>query len=364
MRDPVRLLDKAWAAARARTWPAHSRLLVAADGAGWVLSEEARELRETCRRLGVAVAPARWQPRVSGQCVFSFDHFDVLLGPSLPPTNRVAVAYLHGLPGTHGYPEFDRAFEGLRARHRDLARVQVSHRQLHDLVLESGIDADKVFLIPLGINTELFRPAAPGERAEARARLGLPADAFVVGSLQKDGVGWGTGDEPKLIKGPDVLLAALAAAKARIPELHVALIGPSRGFVRRGLDELDIPYVAQQFDTLQQVAGVYPALDACIVASRQEGGPKAVLEAMSSGVPLVTTHVGQAADLVRHGENGWMVDSEDADGLAEGLVAVSGARADVARWIEYGRRTAEENSYVAQLPLWRAFMNGFVEVKA
>ena len=38
---------------------------------------------------------------------------------------------------------------------------------------------------------------------------------------------------------------------------------------------------------------------------------------MAVGVPLVTTRVGQAADLVRHGENGWMVDAEDVDGLVE-----------------------------------------------
>ena len=58
----------------------------------------------------------------------------------------------------------------------------------------------------------------------------------------------------------------------------------------------------------------YEAIDVCLVTSRDEGGPRAVLEAMATGIPLVTTRVGQASDLVRHGENGWLVDVEDVDG--------------------------------------------------
>ncbi len=54
-----------------------------------------------------------------------------------------------------------------------------------------------------------------------------------------------------------------------------------------------------------------------MIASRQEGGPKAALEAMATGVPLVTTRVGQAADLVEDGANGWMVEVEDVE--ANGL---------------------------------------------
>ena len=64
------------------------------------------------------------------------------------------------------------------------------------------------------------------------------------------------------------------------------------------------------------MARAYEAIDLCIVASRDEGGPRAVLESMAIGVPLVTTRVGQAADLVRHEENGWLVEVEDVDAIA------------------------------------------------
>jgi len=46
-------------------------------------------------------------------------------------------------------------------------------------------------------------------------------------------------------------------------------------------------------------------------------GPKAALESLASGVPLVSTRVGLVPDIVQHGWNGFLADSEDVDSLAE-----------------------------------------------
>jgi glycosyltransferase involved in cell wall biosynthesis len=86
-----------------------------------------------------------------------------------------------------------------------------------------------------------------------------------------------------------------------------------------------------------------------------------VFEAMASGVPVVTTRVGQAMDLVRHGENGWMVDAGDAEGLAHWLAYVAERPAELPRVIAAGLEAAAANTYEAQLPLWRTFFQGFVE---
>src|SRR5262249_8883378 len=145
--------------------------------------------------------------------------------------NRLGVAYLHGRPGTPGHPEFDSCYENVRRRHEELARVQVSNRAMEELVLETGIAPEKVFRIPIGVDSERFRRRDDAMRAEARRELGLPESAFVVGSFQKDGVGWGEGLEPKLIKGPDVLVAVAERLARAIPELVVLLTGPARGYV-------------------------------------------------------------------------------------------------------------------------------------
>jgi glycosyltransferase involved in cell wall biosynthesis len=60
----------------------------------------------------------------------------------------------------------------------------------------------------------------------------------------------------------------------------------------------------------------YHALDLYLVTSRNEGGPKSVLESMASGVPLVTTAVGMAPDVVLDGINGRLCSSFDPEAIA------------------------------------------------
>jgi glycosyltransferase involved in cell wall biosynthesis len=234
---------------------------------------------------------------------------------------------------------------------------------MHELVLEAGVDPAKVFRIPIGVHLSYFEPQTPASRAAARTELALPREAFVVGSFHKDGVGFGDGLEPKWIKGPDVLLEALRLLHARIPELHVLLAGPARGYVRAGLERLGIPYRHRFVERYAEIAGLYRALDAYLVPSRQEGGPKGMLEAMASGVPVVTTRVGQAMDLVRHGENAWLVEPEDAEALAEWTARIATSPAAAAAVVARGLDTARANAYDAQLPLWRGFFDGFVAAR-
>ena len=120
--------------------------------------------------------------------------------------------------------------------------MQVSHTEMRDVVLSSGIAPEKVFLIPIGINLSFFTGQTPESRRQARARLGIPESAVVVGSFQKDGVAGARVWQPKLIKGPDVFLKAVDLLSQRIPELFVLLSGPARGYVKAGLERLRVPY--------------------------------------------------------------------------------------------------------------------------
>jgi glycosyltransferase involved in cell wall biosynthesis len=200
----------------------------------------------------------------------------------------------------------------------------------------------------------------PESRRQARARLGIPESAVVVGSFQKDGVGWGDGMEPKLVKGPDIFVKAVECLKQRLPEIFVLLSGPARGYVKAGLESLGVPYKHLYLDSYPEVGQLFQALDVYIVSSRQEGGPKAVLESMASGVPLVTTRVGQAMDLVQHDENGWMVESEDYEGLAHWAEYAVSQTGRVAAVLARGLATARANTYDSQFSQWRDFMKGFV----
>jgi glycosyltransferase involved in cell wall biosynthesis len=346
---------------RTRAWAPHSRLLIVQEGADWVLAYEARQLRKLAEGMGVLVGPESWASVVRDQSIFHESQFTLLLHDFERRGNRLGFAYFHGRPGTPGFPEFDACFEALKRRHAEIDRVQVTNAPMEEVVLATGIAPEKLHRIPIGIDVDAFVPVTPEARAAARRSFELPESAFVVGSFQKDGVGWGEGLEPKLIKGPDVLLATAERLRERVPELWFLLTGPSRGFVSAGLERLGIPYRHRFLPSTEAVVDAYHAIDVCIVASREEGGPKAVLESMATGVPLVTTRVGQAVDLVRHGVDGFMVEVEDTEGLADFTVYLSQASAaELDRIRAAGLETARENSYESLRPRWRALLDGFV----
>jgi glycosyltransferase involved in cell wall biosynthesis len=340
-------------------------LFVAGDGNNWAIADDARQIAHLAARLGAQVGNESWVSAVCDQSVFHASQFALLGQPFERNGNRLGVAYLHGRPGTTGMPEFDTCYEAVRTRHEELERIQVPSQAMEELVLEAGVPAEKVFRIPIAIDIERFALRSLAERTAARAKLGLPVDGFVAGSFQKDGVGWEDGLEPKLIKGPDVLLAAVERLRRRVPDLWLLLTGPARGYVKQGLERLGVPYRHVLLVGLDDVAKAYRALDVCLVTSRDEGGPKAVLEAMATGVPLVTTRVGQAADLVSHSHNGYIVDVGDANGVADwaGYVAEA-SHEDLAKLLAAGRATAEECSYDALAPRWRELLTGFVALSA
>ncbi len=347
--------------ARTRRWAPASRLFVVGDAIGWSIDDDAVHVAATARRLEISVAPASWARFARRQAVFLPSHFSALQPLWLRSSHRLGLAYYHGRPGTPGHPEFDLALERLRASSKRVDRVQVTHAEMHELVVAAGVEPERVFRIPIGIDIERFPLVDAESRRAARAALGVPLDAFVVGSFQKDGVGWGDGLEPKLVKGPDVLAQTLARARERAPELVALLSGPARGWVRRELARRGVPFRHVRVERREQLVRAYHALDAYLVASRQEGGPKSVLESLASGIPLVSTRVGQAPEILEHGRTGLLADVEDAEALAGHLLRVRDDAALRASLRSAGRETAERLAYERLDPLWAALFAGFVQ---
>ena len=239
-----------------------------------------------------------------------------------------------------------------RRSRRDPARferVQVTHREIEELVARGrrrpgpgapDPDRDRARRLPA-------RRRRRGARRPGRA-FGLPADAFVVGSFAEGRDGVGRRARAEGDQGPRrARRGARARRTASVADLVVLLTGPARGYVRAGLERprrpsrppaARRPRRARRRPTTRSTP--------TSIASRQEGGPKSILESMATGVPLVTTRAGQAPDLVVDGDNGLLVDVDDADG-ARGRAAPrrSDDAALAARFRAAGRVTAEENSH-------------------
>lgn len=337
-----------------------SSLLINSDVASWVLDREAEGLSLICTNLGV---PARIGHAAGREkaCVHYMSQF-ALENPRqyfAGSKCRYSLAYFHGGPKEPGFTEL---FNNLKANKEKISKLHISNSNIENECAEAGFRPDQLAKIPIGLNLSWFDVQTSESKLKARRKLNIPQSCFVVGSFQKDGVGWGEGLLPKLIKGPDVFVDVIRRVKSNIPELHVLLTGPARGYIKNELARLNIPATHMFLKKARDVARLYHALDAYMVASRVEGGPKAVLESMASFIPCITTRVGQADDIVRHGENGWIVEPEDVDGLAEGILKVYEDMEYFSKMLPSARRSAEAEDYLAQAPRWRTlFFNGYVE---
>jgi glycosyltransferase involved in cell wall biosynthesis len=172
------------------------------------------------------------------------------------------------------------------------------------------VPRDRIHVIRLGYDPAHWVPR--GERDEVRERLGIPPSARVVG--------WTGRMQP--VKQLDALVHAVG----RLPGWWVLAVGdgPERGRLAAWAAEagLDGRVVVPG-----EVEDPLPYLEACDVfclPSRSEGLPGALLEAMASGLPVVSTRVGGVEELVVDGEDGRLVDDVSPAALAEAIEAAAG----------------------------------------
>jgi len=163
-------------------------------------------------------------------------------------------------------------------------------------LITAGIPAEKIIVIPLGIDLNTFHPTTPPKKITAKKRLNLPLNKIIIGSFQKDGNGWNEGNEPKLIKGPDIFCDTMEILARKYP-IHILLTGPARGYVKNRLTIANIPFTHHYLKHYKDIVPYYHALDLYLIASRVEGGPMALLESWATGTPLISTPIGMVPDI-------------------------------------------------------------------
>jgi glycosyltransferase involved in cell wall biosynthesis len=99
--------------------------------------------------------------------------------------------------------------------------------------------------------------------------------------------------------------------------------GPEREQVERRAHELGIMRDTLFLGYQEDVAPFYAAFDAMILPSGNEGTPVSAIEALAAGRPVVATRVGGVPDVVRDGEDGFLVDLGAVDQLADSLARLA-----------------------------------------
>lgn len=160
-------------------------------------------------------------------------------------------------------------------------------------------------------------------------------------------------------KGLRVLPEVVAALVAGGHDVTIDIVGPTVGQI--GDTERDaIAAEARRLGVedrvrlrgtipLDQLMPLYQQYDAFVLPTQPgEGIPRVLLEAMAAGLPIVTTGVSGIRSLVRHGENGLLIDESSAEAIATGLEQIMSDAALRRRIIDGGYRTARVHTLERQ----------------
>ena len=185
--------------------------------------------------------------------------------------------------------------------------VTTGERLRKQVIAETGVEPPRVVSIPTGIDLERFQP---GDRAAARASVGLPPGALVVGIVAT----------LRSWKGHRYLLEAFAAMKRPEARLTIVGDGPRSHALQSLASELGIAGQVTFAGNQSDVAPWMQSFDVfCLPSYANEGVPQALMQAMACGLPVVTTPVGSIEEIVEAGVTGVIVPPRDAERLRAAL---------------------------------------------
>jgi glycosyltransferase involved in cell wall biosynthesis len=189
---------------------------------------------------------------------------------------------------------------------RAAARIVTTGEALkRELVERNGYPAVRIDSVPTGMDPQRFRP---GERAEARGRLGLPPDAALVGIVA--GL--------RQYKGHRYLVEAVAGLSG----VGLAIVGdgPERATLEAQVDRAGLRARTWFAGWQGDVVPWLQALDVfALPATDHEGVPQALMQAMLCAVPCVTTASGGIPELARDGETALVVAPRQAAPLRDAV---------------------------------------------
>lgn len=211
-----------------------------------------------------------------------------------------------------------RALLALESRHFSERRyrkvITVSDQVAVDLARLYDVPLEDTVTINNGYSPELFSPKRRAAlREESRAELGLTADAVVLlmvaHELERKGFG--------------VLLEAMARVDE--PRLHVVLAGRIAPTAYEAqMERLELSSRVHYVGAVSDVGRCHAAADAFVLPTQYEAFCLAIIEALGSGLPVVTTDVPGAGDAISHGANGLLqqdpLDAGELAGLLEQLL--------------------------------------------
>jgi len=218
----------------------------------------------------------------------------------------IVISALHST----GWPDSVGRLNRLLTRWTD-AFIGVADAHAEHLIAWEGFPREKVHTIFNGVDTTIF---APGDRDSKRRELGLPVDAPVVGIL--------AALRPE--KNHELFLDGAKQIQRELPDAHFLVVGdgPRRESLEKRTAELGISDVTYFLGSRSDVPELLRTLDVLALTSHNEASPVSILEALSSGIPVVATEVGSVPETVLPGVTGQLFSAGDLDSYVSHTVGL------------------------------------------
>lgn len=219
------------------------------------------------------------------------------------------------------------------ARYRAARRVVAISKYVAQSVLLSGISKEQIEIIYEGV--EIPSVTTAEARAASRKHLRLPADAALLGC-----VGYLLPE-----KGQEVLIRAMPAVLASHPKCRLVLAGdgPCRKSLETLARELKVAEAITFLGFVENIAGVYRALDVFVFPSIAEPLGTSLLAAMSYGLPVIGVRSGGVPEIVKDAREGLLVEEPDPKKYAKAINALLSDPIKATHLGEAARETAQSS---------------------
>lgn len=213
-------------------------------------------------------------------------------------------------------------------KYRLYDRIITISQGIRDVLLREGVPASKVVCVHSAVDTELYRPHRDPDwfRWEFALQPGELAIGMVAQMIPR--------------KGHRDLLAAFPEVIAKHPGVRVLLFGrgPLQGALEKEVLESGLAGHVHFAGFRSDLPRVLPNLDLMVHPAHMEGLGVALLQASACGVPVVAGRAGGIPEIVRHEENGLLIEPGDTLALADAMSRLCG---DVPLRHRFGSRGRE-----------------------
>jgi len=175
--------------------------------------------------------------------------------------------------------------------------IALSRMVQRDMQTFYGLAAEKIELVYNGVDTERFHPRnRETHRATVRARHGIGTDEVVFIIVAQD-------FERKGVR------QTVECVTEKLPPSRLLVVGRGRVEKLRPLAEARAPGRVIFTGAVADTACYYAAADVCVLPTNYDPCSLVVLEALASGLPVITSTMNGAGELMTHGKEGWIIGS-------------------------------------------------------